>query len=203
MFQSTPARGGRLDATLREPTGVDCFNPRPHAAGDAACDQPSRPTERVSIHARTRRATATISMIAMLASMFQSTPARGGRRRGTVDASSAGTFQSTPARGGRPRRTGRRADIDRVSIHARTRRATATPIGNPRIAHDCFNPRPHAAGDQSLGRLPRATLHVSIHARTRRATIRLPAGLRRLIVFQSTPARGGRPARPTARRASG
>ena len=77
LFQSTPARGGRLRGRGRR-RGRRCFNPRPHAAGDAsqvvdyasigsfnprphaAGDRPiviGGSLGEVSIHARTRRAT--------------------------------------------------------------------------------------------------------------------------------------------------
>ena len=190
-FQSTPARGGRLRAT-RFGCLLDCFNPRPHAAGDLITD----PTCNRLV-------------------MFQSTPARGGRPLDATHATACTSFQSTPARGGRPEisfqaedgqcfnprphaagdakiaslrsangvsihaRTRRAtrcgleaAGVDLVSIHARTRRATekcqatttscivsihartrratsrAGIAGGGKV---CFNPRPHAAGDQNPG----------------------------------------------------
>ena len=79
-----------------------------------------------------------------------------------------------------------------VSIHARTRRATDVDRRRRR-AHRSFNPRPHAAGDADL-RLGAATVSsVSIHARTRRATRRSLHSDPPAMMFQSTPARGGRP----------
>ncbi len=122
--------------------------------------------------------------------MFQSTPARGGRRvhrptvaprvvvsiharagRATRAPTSGYTspkaFQSTPARGGRryPLRHAQGKAL--VSIHARAGRAT-----------------PHSAQ-------PRPPQAVSIHARAGRATRACGACSGRWQ-FQSTPARGGR-----------
>ncbi len=168
----------------------------------------------VSIHARTRRATAGLLPNCCGAGGFQSTPAHGGRpgpgrssrigswsfnpRPHTAGDSTALTddqrdawFQSTPAHGGRRGQGDQPCPSSLVSIHARTRRATPA--------------------------LPTAEwfYDVSIHARTRRATwcsasyrvwmrcfnprphtagdtpATLPAYRDRL--FQSTPAHGGRP----------
>ena len=164
------------------------FNPRPHTAGDSVCRWACRLlyvsihartrratslgrsgffSARVSIHARTRRATRAGCMVCK-ASVFQSTPAHGGRRRiDTVAAArqcfnprphTAGDvlayrapvgpllFQSTPAHGGRHFWCSITASRCAVSIHARTRRATSS---------------------SQISRLPPV---VSIHARTRRAT---------------------------------
>ena len=61
LFQSTPARGGRLRYRETDLVGLCvcrfCFNPRPRAAGDSSV--------RISVY---------------LKDQFQSTPARGGRR---------------------------------------------------------------------------------------------------------------------------
>ena len=123
-----------------------CFNPRPHAAGDVQCLLAYPPQDEVSIHARTRRATETFCKSWKVKQcfnprphaagdeqivgpptapdLFQSTPARGGRRPSGIDWSSSSMFQSTPARGGR-------LGFDRPRLLPTT----------------CFNPRPHAAGD--------------------------------------------------------
>ena len=100
--------------------------------------------------------------------MFQSTPARGGRRNPLWMPICQHLFQSTPARGGRHHSAFYRVVPSEVSIHARARRATSR------------------GGEILRG------LCVSIHARARRAT---RAGSRALQMneFQSTPARGGRP----------
>ena len=100
--------------------------------------------------------------------MFQSTPARGGRRR-NPDVAAGRQFQSTPARGGR-----------RIIM------------GLMRPDWLGFNPRPHAAGDNSESSISPFE-YVSIHARTRRATSSSAIRSNQRIEFQSTPARGGRP----------
>ena len=105
-------------------TGTISFNPRPRAAGDlirAEC----RRMKKVSIHARAQRATF-FDYLALLVScrfnprpraagdvgngipfgmtgLFQSTPARSGRRSEPSAAVTASLFQSTPARSGRQR----------------------------------------------------------------------------------------------------
>ncbi|GEM_PF-5169017 len=107
---------------------------------------PYRP---VSIHARTRRATSN-NLATLSAPAFQSTPAHGGRRGFVWTSKTHAGFQSTPAHGGRrvqtlrlfpaplfqstPAHGGRRwfdcaciYDLP-VSIHARTRRATANAL---------------------------------------------------------------------------
>ena len=58
---------------------------------------------------------------------------------------------------------------DKVSIHARTRRATTD---GERHNEQCasFNPRPHTAGDWIVSISKSFVIVVSIHARTRRAT---------------------------------
>ena len=152
-FQSTPAHGGRPSRPCRKAGDRRCFNPRPHAAGDgrltslklirrhgfnprphAAGDLAGighrQHVEAVSIHARTRRATCR-PWQSEAASAFQSTPARGGRRPGSIPLyASRGRFNPRPhAAGDRP--------------GAATRRQQRSS----------FNPRPHAAGDRS------ATLH--------------------------------------------
>ena len=99
---------------------------------------------------------------------FQSTPAYGGRLYVTANSLNADVFQSTPAYGGRPSTAAPRTMISGVSIHARVRRATST-------AHHL-----------------RTRMRVSIHARVRRATIGTGA-ITHVVMFQSTPAYGGRP----------
>ena len=164
-FQSTPARGGRLGSKGATcPSGSfnprphaagdrsvanlaatsEGFNPRPHAAGDEAFGDEPLAWRLVSIHARTRRATA--DQIVLHNAKFVSIHAR--TRRAT---------------GGRNSVYGSVG----VSIHARTRRATqsigkflswtmfqSTPARGGRRSRSrnlrgrkSFNPRPHAAGD--------------------------------------------------------
>ena len=77
-------------------------------------------------------------------------------------------FQSTPAHGGRQAAAEKYEARIKVSIHARARRATFLFFRNfaPKL---CFNPRPRTAGDAACSCVPAP-----------------------LIVFQSTPAHGGR-----------
>ena len=121
-FQSTPAHGGRRFCDHRPVPGCTGFNPRPHTAGDTA-----------------REAWAAVE------AMFQSTPAHGGRLDGPATLADVQLFQSTPAHGGRP------------------------SLGDPTCQNYGFNPRPHTAGDSSFIDSSREFV-VSIHARTRRAT---------------------------------
>ncbi len=123
-FQSTPARGGRrccgfsdrcqlhvsIHARARGAT-IDSrdaaaqlvsFNPRPRAAGDLV-DAVAPASACVSIHARARRATCRSTCCRSM-TMFQSTPARGGRHVLVASSMCRQMFQSTPARGGRRRR---------------------------------------------------------------------------------------------------
>ena len=192
QFQSTPARGGRLAHRPASPAGACCFNPRPHAAGDGDALVEPGPCD-----------------------SFQSTPARGGRRDLRLDAAST-SIVSIHARTRRATRGAqRRRYPDDVSIHARTRRATRGQLRWQAIDRR-FNPRPHAAGDAVCRRSSDGARLVSIHARTRRATspadavaparvVSIHARTRRATAdaaadaaarmpFQSTPARGGRPA---------
>ena len=150
--------------------GRPCFNPRPHAEGDApAAVRPVRSNQ------------------------FQPTPSRGGRRRtwlgswraprrfnprphaeGDPSDSSALSytrrFQPTPSRGGRRQRSRR------------------TPGPQSR-----FNPRPHAEGDLESGGEVDAVRWVSTHALTRRATPMTDGAVIKMASFQPTPSRGGRP----------
>ena len=164
-FQSTPARGGRLNLL----SGNSTVNP-------------------VSIQARARRATAKQND-PWHPHLFQSTPARGGRRTSRQHITHVITFQSTPARGGRHWRPASSAPSFRFNPRPR-----AAGDEQPLLSVDFllrFNPRPRAAGD---GNRVSIISHfvVSIHARARRAT---PSrwSIISALLFQSTPARGGRP----------
>ena len=166
MFQSTPAHDGRQEACRsrcrsrsfnpRPHTTGDgsrvlfcpsraCFNPRPHTTGDARPLALTTAADVVSIHARTRRATKW-QRLQSARKLFQSTPAHDGRL-GIVHWHAANhLFQSTPAHDGRLRPGRREPRSSPVSIHARTRRATALrSMGY--TAHRRFNPRPHTTGD--------------------------------------------------------
>ena len=97
-FQSTPSRRGRL-LSVRDPLRLQCFNPLPHAEGDAFLLPLSGPFSRfnplphaegdsflhvlkliesVSIHSLTQRETICFSLVVVVV-MFQSTPSRRGR----------------------------------------------------------------------------------------------------------------------------
>ena len=160
MFQSTPARGGRHHR--RSASGVSRSDVSIHARtrrATAVCWGMGTGSQLVSIHARTRRATAAALARSPARAWFQSTPARGGRRRSAANSIAlVNWFQSTPARGGRRWR--------RIGCGGNT---------------GSFNPRPHAAGDGQGG------------VKARRCDV---------FVFQSTPARGGRPARGQRHRSS-
>ena len=153
-----------------------CFNPRPHAAGDADRGASDAHASVVSIHARTRRATTSVDVTAT-SRIDVSIHARTRRATTALRSQHATRIVSIHARTRRATRELRvltsRPAI--VSIHARTRRATLPAGDTPRRA-------------------------VSIHARTRRATTSAYA-LAATWMFQSTPARGGRPA-PAPRMAS-
>ena len=164
-FQSTPARGGRRGtrSSPRQAASVSI-----HARTRRATPtQPCSNRMRVSIHARTRRATSYRQTFRLVPMLFQSTPARGGRRRIATTANRAG-FNPRPHAAG----------------------DAATVVQRARLA--CFNPRPHAAGDASN---PSATVPACMFQSTparggrRQPTSPQPAP----TMFQSTPARGGRP----------
>ena len=151
--------------------------------------------------------------------MFQSTPAYGGRHA-TVTINGQPYDVSIHARVRRATR--HQQHIGRavvVSIHARVRRATARMMAASRYfmfqstpayggrreylsachgVQRCFNPRPRTAGDENTYRHVMASKGVSIHARVRRATISRP-GTTAGMMFQSTPAYGGRPDMPARR----
>ena len=206
-FQSTPPRGGRhgglrvgpfryvsIHAPARRATPTccgptrsgSCFNPRPRAGGDimpAAFSQ-SR--------------------------AFQSTPPRGGRLGREFAFPLLAVSIHAPARGA-TRAVERGAVIQKVSIHAPARGATFS--SGPRWLSCGFNPRPRAGGDARLPTHRTGLCIVSIHAPARGATAnssctttpqsfnpRPRAGgdtgttvTVKLVAFQSTPPRGGRP----------
>ena len=80
-------------------------------------------------------------------------------------------FQSTPPRGGR------RARLPAIDVRC----------------DPCFNPRPRAGGDAGASRCRSQLQLVSIHAPARGATEQSTRCEQSLIMFQSTPPRGGRP----------
>ena len=214
LFQSTPARGGRhhqqtsrsaggevsIHARARRATpgwrraapGGSRFNPRPREAGDSI--RSIRPASVECFNPRPREAgDGLVERRFAVDRRFQSTPARGGRPcrrkphypsssrfnprpREAGDKSPArltrmrSRFQSTPARGGRPGRPGgdRRP---RRRFNPRPREAGDSRRRDARPGSKGFNPRPREAGDSG-------------------GTWTRSAGW---PLFQSTPARGGRP----------
>ncbi len=144
----------------------------------------------VSIHAPARGATSRRGRTRR-ASMFQSTPPRGGRRAGKSEVVSHLWFQSTPPRGGRHQATASAKSDDRFNPRPR---AGGDARCKPRpCCAVCFNPRPRAGGDGDL-QVPGADRGVSIHAPARGATCGA-GGVAAYITFQSTPPRGGRRAK--------
>ena len=123
----------------------------------------------VSIHARTRRATASRLPSNRAMRLFQSTPARGGRPDAMAWTSKL-RFVSIHARTRRATNAMQWhiAGCYDVSIHARTRRATRV-IQQYRIGHVVsIHARTRRATRKAMRR--RQERSVSIHARTRRAT---------------------------------
>ena len=171
-------------------TSLRRFNPRPRTAGDRNIGQFPHALRAVSIHARVRRATKAVSKIGQSSDGFNPRPRTAGDGRHQSRWSTTSVFQSTPAYGGRrnlhegyERRSGQFQ-----STPAYGGRRTRLLI---RPAWICFNPRPRTAGDgtwpfcppfprfQSTpaygGRRTVTTVcsrlrNVSIHARVRRAT---------------------------------
>ncbi len=167
MFQFTRARGARQSGRTARGALRSCFNSRAHGARDefvqwaplgidkfqftrargarpAPPASPSWPS--VSIHARTGRATDGFGG-PKPEWMFQFTRARGARQSSATSSGNGRRFQFTRARGARPQ------DCEgwwrnRVSIHARTGRATrSAPSGR---SSGCFNSRAHGARDCGL-----------------------------------------------------
>ena len=193
-FQSTPPRGGRRTGKRLPWRGQSCFNPRPHAGGDArvprylcidACFNP-RPHaggDLLAFAAESRLAgfnprphaggDYADCILALWSDGFNPRPHAGGDGGGGGGGSAAKGFNPRPHAGGDPYS----APQGRI------------PLG--------FNPRPHAGGDDSYS-ASRLGVIVSIHAPTRGAT-QFGLGRGQLILFQSTPPRGGRPARAAAR----
>ena len=123
--------------------------------------------------------------------MFQSTPARGGRRMRP-----GRTWDRRPCFNPRPREAGDvllqrlLGELQSVSIHARARRATR--LHPPPVAMIAVSIHARARRATRREGSGRGGVGVSIHARARRATSRLVPAVRLAQKFQSTPARGGR-----------
>ncbi len=144
LFQSTPSRRGRPNDNVPSKSTA-CFNPLPHAEGDDPVRQdpenvvnvsihsltqretwiiriPNRSRKRVSIHSLTQRETPGFFYFSVL-KLFQSTPSRRGRLLIAVIITELLMFQSTPSRRGR--------------------QSNCLPLAEKK----CFNPLPHAEGD--------------------------------------------------------
>ncbi len=187
MFQSTPAHGGRLLQQVSSASQIR-FQSTPAHGGRRYLNNTDRLCCSVSIHARTRRATLLIisspfsfdvsihartrratvnSSFFARTSKFQSTPAHGGRRAPAAKNLCGAEFQSTPAHGGRPLPLYLRGT--REGFNPRPHTAGDTSIVCIVVVLRSFNPRPHTAGDS-----PTSSRHEL------------------LLMFQSTPAHGGR-----------
>ena len=165
-FQSTPPRGRRRTsqpAAARRPG----FNPRPRVGGDLVAVKLATAPQSVSIHAPAWEATDVEDEFYTLRE-FQSTPPRGRRRLTYKRDTTGNAFQSTPPRGRRRGALLGQHLMDRqVSIHAPAWEATFAQL----ITHHYST--------------------VSIHAPAWEAT-RVGDGIRRRLLFQSTPPRGRR-----------
>ncbi len=165
-FQSTPPRGGRQQAKTRS---------RPQIAFQSTPPRGGR---------------LWVPLTPLWDAEFQSTPPRGGRPLATYSFLSLySVFQSTPPRGGRPKPIRDTNRLYQVSIHAPARGATDRPDGNrARPLVSIHAPARGATRRSFIGPLERP---VSIHAPARGAT---PLEVSRIfvILFQSTPPRGGR-----------
>ena len=166
-FQSTPAHGGRRSNRIaQQHHGRVSIHARTRRATCIRCGKLHNGT--VSIHARTRRATTSTGMTCTNAK-FQSTPAHGGRRNASTHPYFSGVFQSTPAHGGR------RAYVT-IECYAEIE-FQSTPAHGGRPERPCKDvPGKHVSIHARTRRAtgagrPKSTNHVvSIHARTRRAT---------------------------------
>ena len=169
VFQFTPARGGRQAMDERENRKVK-FQFTPARGGRPRSRRRGARQGVVSIHARAWRATSPRYRVRGKTPCFNSRPRVAGDSGNRAVELDAG-FQFTPARGGRL------YDVltetkGKVSIHARHARAWRATFRRARgiFCTKCFNSRPRVAGDLNVGRI-----------------------VAHRIVFQFTPARGGRP----------
>ena len=142
------------------------FNPRPRGEGDITGVREYYKAF-ISIHALAGRATCNGPRCWTAWPKFQSTPSRGGRQQANERLNRPGQFQSTPSRGGRRPRGYQFLRLQQISIHALAGRATPDLIW----LCECGN--------------------ISIHALAGRAT-KASANKQCIIIFQSTPSRGGR-----------
>ena len=182
------AHGARDASTPDAGSSACCFNSRAHGARDEGWSEEWQ-KERVSIHARTGRATTFAPFMPRML-LFQFTRARGARpplsapspapvgfnsrahgardRRHQNPAPCGRCFNSR-AHGARDLRAGPGVHRGDVSIHARTGRATWPGTGGTTTERFQFT---RARGARPCGRRRGAVRGVSIHARTGRATCR-------------------------------
>ena len=185
VFQSTPAWGGRQ---LRRRTHHPHLGVSIHARVGRAtrgCKVRRRWLE-VSIHARVGRATrewtrrgrgcwsfnprprgagdTLIDFELTTDTVFQSTPAWGGRHDPLPTGAALREFQSTPAWGGRPLHHDHRMGLQQ-SFNPRPRGAGDPARRRSSTSSGCFNPRPRGAGRPGSPARSRSPLTVSIHAR--------------------------------------
>ena len=171
-FQSTPPRGGRR---LRPCPQTSSFSISIHAPARGATDQgrgrAGLPQD-ISIHAPARGATLE-SVFKLSLIIFQSTPPRGGRRRGNGGtACGSKNFNPRPREGGDYIIPVAEYLATQISIHAPARGATASMTALTSGRRN-FNPRPREGGDR-VGHLPPNRHRISIHAPARGATARPP-----------------------------
>ena len=188
-----PPRGAtqRKLAARRNPY----FNSRPSARGDDAADSVRKTSQGISIHAPPRGATVDEQPPPDHGTISIHAPPRGA----TVSRSASPAalpFQFTPLREGRPRGRPLVAGAHGISIHAPPRgSASSNPAANLNRSWD-FNSRPSARGDR-FARQRGQALHISIHAPPRGATMKPVLLFDKLIQFQFTPLREGRPSPDT------
>ena len=128
-------------------------------------------------------------MVAVADFSFQFTPARGGRLRSRRTSRMGQGFNSRPRVAGDGTNYHHAANSNRFNSRPRVagdRRATAREA-----QAQSFNSRPRVAGDPVGVLCLCAAQRVSIHARAWRATVAASASFA-VLVFQFTPARGGR-----------
>ena len=203
-----PARGATVE--LRESATLAEVSIHAPARGATAARPPRAVTRGVSIHAPARGATS-IPASAVVACAFQSTRPHGARLERLAHSVLRHGFQSTRPHGARHSRAILGAELERVSIHAPARGATALSCARSRTM-TCFNPRARTGRDDdttlttaaNAGFNPRARTGrdaevgaraqcqgVSIHAPARGATRScIRSAARRL--FQSTRPHGAR-----------
>ena len=208
VFQFTPLREGRRDARGQRHVRR-YFNSRPSARGDAMRGD-SGTSDDISIHAPPRGATTVLCQLLprllyfnsrpsargdfsggwwpLVASPFQFTPLREGRRKATKDKKTTRPFQFTPLREGR-RQAATRKRRDDISIHAPPRGATKRPRKGKEEKNISIHAPPRGATTPGTSALSRRT--ISIHAPPRGATRRPATARTHAQDFNSRPSARG------------